>query len=196
MNAAAESDERSVAEGEPPTARLQLLDAVCAELGKKKLSEHFMTNGAGNAIARWLAPDARGQLPPLTIRAKLVDVIENMELETDIVTNAHLGKTMLSLWRSETDLTVRQKCANICLKWLNDVLSDDQSRQAHSKVNQHAAVVSAAIRREADTTKEKRTYVVAPARTYIKAPDSGYKGDAGASLNIKISKRLRDMRRK
>eukprot|EP00388_Colpodella_angusta_P006116 GDKJ01018365.1.p1 GENE.GDKJ01018365.1~~GDKJ01018365.1.p1 ORF type:complete len:274 (-),score=64.94 GDKJ01018365.1:50-871(-) len=196
MNNAAEEDEICIAQGKPPTAKLQILDNVCAGLTNKRLTDALMTSECGAAINRWLAVDSRGQLAPLTIRSKLVDAIETINIGHDLATTSYLGKTMLALWSRETDKVVRQKCANLCLSWLNSVFAENPEHRGNKFGNTSAVAMSAAVRKEMDNTKDRRTYAAAPSRTYLKAPESEYKGDAAASLNLKISKKMRDMRRK
>ncbi|KAI8472508.1 MAG: hypothetical protein J3K34DRAFT_519697 [Monoraphidium minutum] len=100
MNIAAELDESCVEKARPATHKVKELPAVEAFLRQRKYHEMFILHGGLNAASKWIAPYANGALPTLLVRARMVELLALLPINTaidslrDVLMRSGLGKVV------------------------------------------------------------------------------------------------------
>ncbi|KAH8583892.1 IWS1 transcription factor [Cryptosporidium sp. chipmunk genotype I] len=108
MKDAANKDEIAYLDGKVAISKLKMIDEVCRRVSMNNLLNYFVSEGVLDVLSQWLSPFNDGTLPNLSIRNKILKLINSIPLGEEDITSTELGKTLCKLWKNPTE-TIENK---------------------------------------------------------------------------------------
>ena len=128
MEIAVEEDARAYAAGKPAVKKLKLLPEVEKKLVMVELHEAFLRHGLLTVLRAWLDLLPDGNLPNLTVRTSLIELIQQLPVSTDSherkeeLKRSGLGRNILFLTTLEEETPKnRARCKKLVEKWSRPV---------------------------------------------------------------------------
>ena len=128
MEIAVEEDARAYAAGKPAVKKLKLLPEVEKKLVMVELHEAFLRHGLLTVLRAWLDLLPDGNLPNLTVRTSLIELIQQLPVSTDSherkeeLKRSGLGRNILFLSTIEEETPKnRARCKKLVEKWSRPV---------------------------------------------------------------------------
>ena len=128
MEIAVEEDARAYAAGKPAVKKLKLLPEVEKKLVMVELHEAFLRHGLLTVLRAWLDLLPDGNLPNLTVRTSLIELIQQLPVSTDSherkeeLKRSGLGRNILFLSTLEEETPKnRARCKKLVEKWSRPV---------------------------------------------------------------------------
>ncbi|BAT81457.1 hypothetical protein VIGAN_03118100 [Vigna angularis var. angularis] len=109
----------------PAINKLKKLSLFTDVLSEKQ--QEFLDNGLLTVLKNWLEPLPDGSLPNLTIRTKVLKILNDMDLEhhdkREHLKNSGIGNAVMFLSQSDEEINSNRKLANeLIYKWVRDSL--------------------------------------------------------------------------
>lgn len=118
MNDAATEDIEANKRGLPALAKLKLLDKVIKFLKVSKHHELFLVMNGCVVLGNWLKQLPDGSFPSNPLRARLLEVIQDLPVSVDNLTNSNLGKSIMAINKNPNENSQIKKLAKTLIdKW-------------------------------------------------------------------------------
>ncbi|KAJ1611329.1 iwsip-like protein [Cryptosporidium canis] len=119
MKDAAKNDEAAYRDGKVAISKLKMVDEVCKRVSMNNLSSYFISEGVLDVLSQWISPFNDGTLPNLSIRTKILKLINNIPLGEEELTSTDLGKVLCRLWKSSSEtIENRQIIRTLIQRWV------------------------------------------------------------------------------
>ncbi|WVZ17683.1 hypothetical protein V8G54_010665, partial [Vigna mungo] len=117
---AAQEDADRKKHGKPAINKLKKLSLFTDVLSEKP--QEFLDHGLLTVLKNWLEPLADGSLPDLTIRTKILNILNDIDLEhhdrIEHLKNSGIGNAVMFLSQSDEEINVNRKLASeLIYKW-------------------------------------------------------------------------------
>lgn len=107
MEQAADEDDAKIAQREPATHKLSLLNEVCDMLTRKDMQRMLLDLDVLAICKRWIQPLPNGTLGNVTVRQRLLHAVSNMNGENGINANdlkrSEFGKVVMVLYKHKAE---------------------------------------------------------------------------------------------
>ncbi|CAM9707379.1 unnamed protein product [Ectocarpus fasciculatus] len=131
INQAAEDDEEAVQNKLPAIHKLKMSRVLKATLAKKELQETFLEFDLLGVLKRWLQPYSNGQLPNLTVRRDVLELIDKLPVQVDHLKRSGIGKVVMGLLNCREETTDNKRTLRgLVSKWNRPVYEKETNYRA------------------------------------------------------------------
>eukprot|EP00899_Mesostigma_viride_P014089 jgi/Mesvir1/22681/Mv14104-RA.1 len=129
MDMAVEDDVEANRRGEPALKKVMLLPEAVEMLQKKTYKEAFLSHDVLKVLRNWLEPMEDGSLPNIQIRAAILRILKDMNLDTleerhkHAIRESGIGKVVMFLSRCDQETALNKKVARSIIEdWSRPII--------------------------------------------------------------------------
>lgn len=148
MNDAATEDIEANRRGLPALGKLKLLDKVVKFLKVSKHHELFLGMNGCVVLGNWLSQLPDGSFPSNPLRTRLLEVIQDLPVCVENLTNSTLGKSIMAIYKNPNE--------NSQIKKLAKTLIDKWSRMIYDIKTEYTELVNSDQYVEASNLPKKK----------------------------------------
>lgn len=141
MRVAADEDRIAVEEGRPALSKLGMLPRVKVMLQRSSLWDVLLDEGVLNGIADWLRPFDDGTMPALEIRRTMLEILEQLPIDTDVLRESDIGRVLYFYCRCKVELNSVQRRFQALMNRLVARVLNKSSRQQYSYKSASSAAI-------------------------------------------------------
>lgn len=124
MDQAAKEDDASYKAGQPGLKKLSLVKYVERTVGMKELQSTLLEHNLLAAFNAWIEPKSKSELPSLTVRNAVYDMLRKLPCETDHLKLSEIGKTVMTLLKHKMETTENKlKLRSLVEKWSRPIFN-------------------------------------------------------------------------